>query len=142
MVGSSRRGPSPPRRCWPSSTEGADGDPDLWDIAQFAWAGGPWPGAQSGVYRGGSPGNVYGFVDPEFEVLAFECDAVVDDDDRADCYNDLDRLVTTLDGQPVARRRPADGTDPAEEPETEPDADPDEEPGRLDAGRGGAVACS
>ncbi len=91
-----QEGPFAPDALLASSTEGAEGDPDLWDIAQFAWAGGPWPGAQSGVYRNGSPGNPYGFASPEFEVLAFECDAVVDDDERADCYNDLDRFVTTL----------------------------------------------
>ncbi len=93
-----REGPFAPDALLASATGGDDGDPALWDLALFAWAGGPWPGAQSGVYRNGSPGNPYGFSDAEFEVLAFECDAVVDDGERADCYNELDRFVTTLRG--------------------------------------------
>lgn len=80
-----------------SASGGDQGDGDLWDIAQFSWAGGPWPGGQSGAYRNGSVGNPYGFNNAEFEVEAFECDAVVDDGERADCYNGLDRFVTTLE---------------------------------------------
>ena len=92
-----QQGPFDPEALAASASEGSSGDAGLWDMAQFAWAGGPWPGAQSGVYRNGSPGNPYGFSNPEFEVAAFECDAVVDDTERAGCYNDLDRFVTTLD---------------------------------------------
>jgi peptide/nickel transport system substrate-binding protein len=92
-----QQGPFAPEALAASATGGVDGDPGLWDIAQFGWAGGPWPGGQSGAYRAGSPGNPYGFANPEFEVAAFECDAVLDDGERADCYNELDRFVTTLE---------------------------------------------
>jgi len=80
-----------------SASAGRSGDPDLWDIAQFAWATGPWPGAVTGTYRSGSAGNPYGFNNPEFDVAATECDGLADDSERADCYNALDVFVTTLD---------------------------------------------
>jgi len=92
-----QQGPFAPDAMAASASGGESGDPELWDIAQFGWVGGPWPGAQSGAYRNGSPGNPYGFSNAEFEVRAFECDALIDDDERADCYNELDRFVTTLD---------------------------------------------
>lgn len=92
-----QQGPFAPEALAASASGGEAGDPDLWDIAQFGWVGGPWPGAQSGVYRNGSPGNPYGFSNAEFEVRAFECDAVIDDEERAGCYNELDRFVTTVD---------------------------------------------
>ena len=78
-----------------SISAGADGDSTIWDITQFAWVGGPWPGGRSGSYRSASRNNPYGFADPEFDVRASECDATPDDDDRADCYNELDTYVTT-----------------------------------------------
>ncbi|MEM9564529.1 MAG: ABC transporter substrate-binding protein [Actinomycetota bacterium] len=111
-----REGPFDPESLAASASGGDDGDADLWDLALFAWAGGPWPGAQSGVYRNGSPGNPYGFSDAEFEVLAFECDAVVDDGGRADCYNELDRFVTTLRGGGGSSDEPADGAGESEDP--------------------------
>lgn len=80
-----------------SASGGAEGDPTIWDITQFAWVGGPWPGGQSGSYRGGSGNNPYGFNNPEFDARASECDAIVDDAERAACYNELDTYVTTLD---------------------------------------------
>jgi peptide/nickel transport system substrate-binding protein len=80
-----------------SASGGAEGDPSLWDIAQFAWVGGPWPGAQSGAYRSSGRRNPYGFNNAEFDVAASECDAVVADGERAGCYNDLDTFATTLD---------------------------------------------
>lgn len=80
-----------------AASAGAEGDPDLWDIAQFAWVGGPWPGRQSGAYRGGGRRNPYGFDNAEFDVAASECDAIAADGERAQCYNDLDTFVTTLD---------------------------------------------
>lgn len=92
-----QQGPFAAEALTASASGGESGDATLWDIAHFGWAGGPWPGAQSGVYRNGSPGNPYGFSNAEFEVKAFECDALVDDVERADCYNELDRFVTTLD---------------------------------------------
>ena len=80
-----------------SVSGGAEGDPTIWDITQFAWVGGPWPGGQSGSYRGGSINNPYGFDSPEFDARASECDAMVDDGERAGCYNELDTYVTTLE---------------------------------------------
>ncbi len=80
-----------------SSSGGAEGDPTIWDITQFAWVGGPWPGGQSGSYRGGSGNNPYGFNNADFDVRSSECDATVDDAERAACYNELDTFVTTLD---------------------------------------------
>ncbi|MGB0114424.1 MAG: ABC transporter substrate-binding protein [Ilumatobacteraceae bacterium] len=80
---------------------GAEGNCDIWDITQFAWVGGPWPGGQTASYRAGGENNAYGFANDEFEALADECDATVDDDDRAACYNELDKFVTTLEKDPV-----------------------------------------
>jgi peptide/nickel transport system substrate-binding protein len=80
-----------------SSTGGIEGDDSLWDIGQFAWLGGPWPGGQSGAFRSASSTNPYGFDDPEFDAAAAQCDGEADDAVRAECYNDLNRWVTTLD---------------------------------------------
>ena len=80
-----------------SASAGAQGDPDLWEIAQFAWVGGPWPGGHSGAYRGGGRRNPYGFNNAEFDVAASECDAIAADDERAGCYNELDTFATTLE---------------------------------------------
>ncbi len=80
-----------------SASGGAEGDPTVWDITQFAWVGGPWPGGQAASYRSGSGNNPYGFANAEFDVRATECDATVDDAERAACYNELDTYVTTLD---------------------------------------------
>ncbi|MEM7275215.1 MAG: ABC transporter substrate-binding protein, partial [Actinomycetota bacterium] len=80
-----------------SSSGGAEGDPTVWDITQFAWVGGPWPGGQSGSYRSGAGNNPYGFANEDFDAKANECDATVDDAERAACYNELDTFVTTLD---------------------------------------------
>ncbi len=81
-----------------STSGGTNGDGGLWDVAQFAWSGGPWPGGQSGAYRSGADGNPYGFSNPEFDIQANDCDATPDDGERADCYNELDQWVTTLEG--------------------------------------------
>ena len=80
-----------------SASGGRSGDSDVWDIAQFSWTSGPWPGAVSGIYRSGSASNPYGFNNPEYDVAATDCDALVDDAERSACYNELDRFVTTLD---------------------------------------------
>lgn len=80
-----------------SGSGGSDGDPDLWDIAQFSWTTGPWPGVVSGIYRSASESNPYGFDNPEYDVAATDCNATFDDAERAACYNDLDRFATTLD---------------------------------------------
>ena len=80
-----------------SASGGAEGDPTIWDITQFAWVGGPWPGGQSASYLGGSGNNPYGFNNPDFDARSVECDATIDDAARADCYNELNRYVTTLE---------------------------------------------
>ena len=76
---------------------GQEGNCDTWELTQFAWVGGPWPGGQSASYRSYNENNPYGFVNEEFDALADECDATVDDDARAACYNTLDKYVTTLE---------------------------------------------
>ncbi|MEL7157917.1 MAG: ABC transporter substrate-binding protein [Actinomycetota bacterium] len=91
------RGPFSPEALQASASGGDSGDPDRWDIAQFSWVTGPWPGRVSGSYRSGSSTNPYGFNNPEFDVAATECDGVVDEGARTACYNRLDRFVTTLD---------------------------------------------
>jgi len=80
-----------------SASGGAEGDPTVWDITQFAWVGGPWPGGQSASYLGGNGNNPYGFNNPDFDARSAECDATIDDAVRADCYNELNRYVTTLE---------------------------------------------
>jgi peptide/nickel transport system substrate-binding protein len=79
---------------------GAEGNCGIWDITQFAWVGGPWPGGQIASYRAGGENNPYGFANAEFEAKADECDATVDDVERAACYNVIDRYVTTLELDP------------------------------------------
>ncbi len=79
---------------------GAEGNCGIWDITQFAWVGGPWPGGQIASYRAGGENNPYGFANAEFEAKADECDATVDDAERAACYNVIDRYVTTLELDP------------------------------------------
>ena len=80
-----------------ANSGGAEGDCNIWEITQFAWVGGPWPGGQSASYRTGSGNNTYGYANAEFDAMSDECDATVDDDARADCYNELNRYVTTLE---------------------------------------------
>jgi peptide/nickel transport system substrate-binding protein len=83
-----------------ANSGGTEGNCNLWDIAQFAWVGGPWPGSNSAAFRSGSGNNAYGYANPEFDAKADECDSTVDDDARADCYNELDQYVTTLNIDP------------------------------------------
>jgi peptide/nickel transport system substrate-binding protein len=80
-----------------SNSNGESGNCDVWDITQFAWVGGPWPGGQSSAYLSGSGNNAYGFNNEEFDAKSVECDATIDDTERAACYNELDRYVTTLE---------------------------------------------
>jgi peptide/nickel transport system substrate-binding protein len=80
-----------------SASGGAEGNCDIWDITQFAWVGGPWPGGQSASYLSGSGNNPYGYANAEFDALSLECDATVDDAERAACYNTMDKYVTTLE---------------------------------------------
>jgi len=80
-----------------STSGGASGNCGIWDITQFAWVGGPWPGGQTDSYRAGGENNPYGFANDAFEARADECDAIVNDSDRAACYNELDTYVTTAE---------------------------------------------
>jgi len=83
-----------------SASGGAEGDPTIWDITQFAWVGGPWPGGQTTAFQGGSGNNPYGFNNPDFDARAAECDGDSNDATRAACYNELSQWVTTLDIDP------------------------------------------
>jgi peptide/nickel transport system substrate-binding protein len=83
-----------------ANSGGVEGNCDIWDITQFAWQGGPWPGGQTASFRSGGGNNPYGYANAEFDALADECDATIDADARADCYNELDVYVTTLDVDP------------------------------------------
>ncbi len=80
-----------------AATKGVEGDPNIWDIAQFAWAGSPWPGGNSASYLGGLPSNPYGFDNPDFDAQSRVCDTMIDNVERAGCYNDLDLYLTTLE---------------------------------------------
>lgn len=80
-----------------STTQGAEGDPTIWDITQFAWVGGPWPGSNTAAYESGGGNNPYAFANPDFDAKAQECETLIDDDERADCYNEADKYVTTLE---------------------------------------------
>ena len=79
---------------------GAEGNCDVWDIAQFAWVGGPWPGSQSSSYKTGGGNNIYGYANPDFDAASDACDATVDNAERGACYADLDKWVTTLEKDP------------------------------------------
>jgi peptide/nickel transport system substrate-binding protein len=79
-----------------ASSGGTKGDCNKWDIAQFAWVGGPWPGGQSGILRTGAGNNIYGFANADFDAKADECDGTVDDAVRAACYNELNLYAVTL----------------------------------------------
>jgi peptide/nickel transport system substrate-binding protein len=79
-----------------ATTQGAEGDPTIWDLTQFAWVGGPWPGSNTAAYRTGSGNNPYAFANPDFDAKSAECETIIDDDDRADCYNEADEYVTSL----------------------------------------------
>jgi peptide/nickel transport system substrate-binding protein len=83
-----------------ANSGGEEGNCDIWDITQFAWVGGPWPGSNSAAFRSGSGNNPYGYANADFDALATECDATIDDAERAECYNTLDQYVTTLEIDP------------------------------------------
>lgn len=80
-----------------SQSQGAEGDPTLWDITQFAWVGGPWPGGNTSAYLSGSGNNPYAFANPAFDELAASCDTLADEQEAADCYNEADTYITTLE---------------------------------------------
>ena len=75
-------------------------DCHTFDIAMFSWVGGPWPGGQHVAYLSDSPNNPHRFASAAWDERAAECDATVDQDERAACYNELARWVTTLEIDP------------------------------------------
>jgi peptide/nickel transport system substrate-binding protein len=77
------------------TSEGEDGNCELWEITQFAWLGGPWPGDSHISFLGRSPNNPYGYVDDDFDEAVFDCEEELDDDERAECYHDLSQRLTT-----------------------------------------------
>jgi peptide/nickel transport system substrate-binding protein len=79
-------------------SRGTAGNCETWEITQFAWVGGPWPGGQSASYKtpeNDSTNNTYGYSNATFDALVEGCDSIVDDDERAACYNEADAYVTT-----------------------------------------------
>ncbi len=80
-----------------SHSGGSSGRSDIWDMVLFAWAGGPWPGLQSGAFRANSGANPYGYANAEFDTESSRCDGLADDAERATCYQQLDTFVTTLE---------------------------------------------
>jgi peptide/nickel transport system substrate-binding protein len=78
-----------------SSTGGAEGDPNLWDLTMFGWTTGPWPGVQHQAYLSSSAVAPYGYNDPAFDAKAAECDSMIDQAEQDACYNELDTYVTT-----------------------------------------------
>ncbi len=49
------------------------------------------------ILRSGGGNNTYGFMNDEFDALIDTCDGTVDDDERAACYNTMDKYATTLE---------------------------------------------
>jgi peptide/nickel transport system substrate-binding protein len=78
-----------------ASGDEATADCGIVDLMQFAWVGGPWPGSQSVAYRTGSENNPHAYSNEDLDALLDECDQTLDDDERADCYNEADEYVTT-----------------------------------------------
>ena len=84
-------------------SQGTAGNCETWELTQFAWVGGPWPGGQSASYKtpeNDATNNTYGYANAEFDALVERCDATVDDDERAACYNEADAYVTTRTKDP------------------------------------------
>ena len=79
-----------------ANSGGTEGDCSIWDLTQFAWVGGPWPGSGHAAFLSGSGNNPYGFADADFDAKTSECDAIVDDTERAACYNELAEWVATV----------------------------------------------
>ncbi|MEX2628278.1 MAG: ABC transporter substrate-binding protein [Ilumatobacteraceae bacterium] len=83
-----------------ANSGGQSGNCGIWDITQFAWVGGPWPGSGIASFETGSGNNPYGFSNEEWDARAAECDTIVDEDERAECWNELSLYVTTLELDP------------------------------------------
>ncbi|MGA1077480.1 MAG: ABC transporter substrate-binding protein [Nitriliruptoraceae bacterium] len=84
-------------------SQGAEGNCETWEITQFAWVGGPWPGGQTGAYltpQDAGTNNTYGYRNAEFDAFVSACDTIVDDEERAACYNEADAYVTTRTKDP------------------------------------------
>ena len=80
-----------------AASQGDEGDARRWDLALFAWVGGPWPGAASDFFGQRSGFAPYGLASTPFEALATECDFTIDAAERAECFDELSAYVTTLD---------------------------------------------
>lgn len=81
-----------------SVSQGAEGNCETWEITQFAWVGGPWPGGQTAAYltpADSGTNNTYGYANAEFDAFVSGCDSIIDDEERAACYNEADAYVTT-----------------------------------------------
>ena len=83
-----------------ANSGGESGNCEIWDITQFAWVGGPWPGSGITAFESGSGNNPYGFANDDWDARAGECDTIVDESDRAECWNELSEYVTTLNLDP------------------------------------------
>ncbi len=83
-----------------SNSSGAEGNCEIWDITQFAWVGGPWPGGLGLNLRSQGGSNPYGFNSASFDAKADECDATVDPAAQATCYAELNKWPTTLEADP------------------------------------------
>lgn len=83
-----------------ATSEGVRGDCSIWDLTQFAWVGGPWPSLMHHAFLSRSPNNPYGYANPVFDARTLDCDRTVDEAERAACYNELSRYVTTRDVDP------------------------------------------
>ena len=97
-------GGTPDGETWDAGTpddtsDDVTSDCDIWDITQFAYVGSPWPGGSTGNFTSGYQ-QPFGHNSEAFDELANECNSTVDEQERADCYNELDRMVTTLEGDP------------------------------------------
>jgi peptide/nickel transport system substrate-binding protein len=82
---------------------GTRGNCETWEITQFAWVGGPWPGGQTTAYlspKDAGTNNTYGYTNAAFDAFVSSCDSIVNDDDRAACYNEADLYVTTRSKDP------------------------------------------
>ena len=80
-----------------ASTGGAEGDPTVWDIAQFAWSSFSWPGSAASTYVTGSPRNIYGYANSEYDEHIAGCAALAEEGEQIECYNKADRFVSTLE---------------------------------------------
>jgi len=75
------------------------GGPEIWQIVNFSWKAGADPHLGNSIYycSGGAPSgfgalNVNRYCNDEIEVLVRSTNSIVDSSQRADAYNEADRL--------------------------------------------------